>query len=482
MLPRAEMRSVCRHLLIVSVAACCCLPQLVLAEQRALLVGVGRLDIPGNDLPSIELDLDRMHEMLNLMGFEDRQIHTLQDEAATSSSVIAEFNGWLKKDVQPNDRVVFYFSGHGSNIPDLRGDQDEGVSQVLVTHDVKRIRDKGGPSLAGVLPDYRIAELLAAIPSKNVLFIVDSCHSGTVTRSFTLNNHSLGSSPVFVKSYDYPGMPAPPPRVASRAVNATSHEQKWDPHANYVAITAAADNQEAIGTMNGGVFTLGLTEAVKRLTSEGKNPTAKELRDDTDAFIRSKVDKDQIHTPQLMGNPTLADAPIKVIALNASNGPNRKRVLDLVAQQSQHIDMTASKSQYAVDEPVKLTLKIPADGFLNVVSVDSKDNATVLFPNGIQQSNAVSAGAFTFPTAQMAFDLLAAEPIGPTLVAAFLSSDPINFYQETVDDRDEAGHIKLDFPSLSHTATRAIRIAPRKKDIYAAQLELQIVAAAGARH
>jgi hypothetical protein len=309
------------------------------------------------------------------------------------------------------------------------------------------------------------------------LFIVDSCHSGTVTRSFTLKNHSLGSDPVYVKSYDYPGMPAPPARVASRGINPASHEQQWDPHANYVSLTAAADNQEAIGTMNGGVFTLGLTEAVKRLTSEGKNPTARELRDDSDAYIRSKVDKDQIHTPQLMGNPTLADAPIKVISLNASNGPNRKRLLDLVAQQPQHIDMTASNTQYAVNDPVKLTLKIPADGFLNVVSVDSKDNATVLFPNRYQQSNAVSAGAFTFPTPQMAFDLLAAEPTGPTLVVAFLSSDSINFYQDTVDDRDEAGHIKVDFASLSHTATRAIVVAPRKRDIYATQLDLQVVAA-----
>jgi hypothetical protein len=473
-----------QYILIMSLALWCCSPRPGLAEQRALLVGVGKLDIPGNDLPSIELDLDRMHEMLNLLGFEDRQIHTLQDEAATSTSVIAEFNGWLKQGVQPNDRVVFYFSGHGSNIPDLRGDQDDNVSQVLVTHDVKRIHDKGGASLGGVLPDYRLSEMLAALPSRNVLFIVDSCHSGTVTRSFNLNNHSLGSAPVFVKSYNYPGMPTPSPHGVSRglATSTERREPQWDSHANYIAITAAADNQEAIGTMNGGVFTLGLTDAVKRLTSEGKSPTARELRDDADAYIRSKVDKDQVHTPQIMGNEALADAPMKVISLNASNGPNRKRLLDLVAQQSQHIDMTASNSQYVIDEPVKLAFKIPADGFLNVVSVDSKDNATVLFPNGIQQGNAVSAGAFTFPTAQMAFDLLASEPIGPTLVVAFLSSDPINFYQDTVDDRDEAGNIKLDFPSLSHTATRAIRVAPRKKDIYAAQLELQIVAAAAGKH
>ncbi|HEY4972431.1 MAG TPA: caspase family protein, partial [Steroidobacteraceae bacterium] len=394
-----------RVLLLTGLALCCCAPLPGLAEQRALLVGVGKLDIPGNDLPSIELDLDRMHEMLNLMGFDDRQIHTLQDENATSTNVIAEFNGWLKQGVQPGDRVVFYFSGHGSNIPDERGDQDDDASQVLVTHDVKRIHDSAGhASLGGVLPDFRIAELLAAIPSRNVLFIVDSCHSGTVTRSFNLSNHSLGSTPVYVKSYNYPGMPAPPPHAVTRGLATTKErkEPQWDAHANYIAITAAADNQEAIGTMDGGVFTLGLTDSMKRHTGEGNSPTPKQLRDDADAYIRSKVDKDQVHTPQMMGNQTLADAPIKVIALSASNGPNRKRLLELVAQQPQHIDLTASSAQYVVDQPVKLSLQVPADGFLNVVSVDSKDNATVLFPNGLQQSNAVSAGPFSFPTAQMA--------------------------------------------------------------------------------
>jgi hypothetical protein len=285
---------------------------------------------------------------------------------------------------------------------------------------------------------------------------------------------------VYVKSLNYPGMPSPPPHAVTRGLASSTErkEPQWDPQANYIAITAAADNQEAIGTMNGGVFTLGLTDAVKRLTSEGKSPTPRELRDDADAYIRSKVDKNQLYTPQIMGNQTLADKPIQVIALNASNGPNRKRLLELVAQQPQHIELTASNSQYLVDQPVKLTLKLPSDGFLNVVSVDSKDNATVLFPNGLQPGNAVSAGTFSFPTPQMTFDLLAAEPIGPTLVVAFLSSDPINFYQDTVEDRDEAGHIKVDFPQLSHTATRAIRVAPRRQDIYAAQLELQILPAA----
>ena len=84
------------------------------AEQRALLVGVGEYADPVNNLPAIDLDLDRMWDTLIVMGFKESQIHTLLDEQATSSRVKSEIGGWLTKGVQPTDRVIFYFSGHGA--------------------------------------------------------------------------------------------------------------------------------------------------------------------------------------------------------------------------------------------------------------------------------------------------------------------------------------------------------------------------------
>jgi hypothetical protein len=64
---------------------------LAFGEQRALLVGVGKYAVPGIDLPGIDLDLERMNETLNLMGFEDSQIRHLLDERATSDNVITGF-------------------------------------------------------------------------------------------------------------------------------------------------------------------------------------------------------------------------------------------------------------------------------------------------------------------------------------------------------------------------------------------------------
>jgi len=439
------------------------------AEQRALLVGVGQYETPGIDLPGIDLDLERMRETLARLGFEDRQIRTLADSEATSANVIAGFEGWLKQGVQPNDRVVFYYSGHGSNIPDLDGDEDDQVDEVLVTHDMKRAKIKGRATLAGVVTDDKLGSLIAAIPSRNIWVIIDACHSGTMTRAFSMRNRSLDSGPVFVKSFTYTGMPAGGHSTFSRDVG------KGAP-ANFVSLSAAGDNEKAIGTSVGGVFTMGLTEAIKRMAAEGKGITINELRDQAGEYIRTKVDKDEVHHPQVTGNATLAGATLKIVAPGATGGPNKKRLLEMVAAQSKRLDISATSMRYAVDEPVKLTLKLPTSGYLNVVTVDAKDVATVLFPNRYQMENAVSAGPFALPTSQMAFELLASEPLGETLVVAFLSSDRINFYQQSIDNRDENGNIKTDFSTLSTTATRAIRIAPRNSEIFAAQLEMQIVA------
>ena len=464
-----------KHPVKMILCALALLPLGAAAEQRALLVGVGRYVLPGIDLPGIDLDLERMHETLNRMGFTDAQIHTLTNDDATSSRVLAEMDGWLRQGVKPTDRVVFYFSGHGSQVPDFNGDEDDGVDEVLVTHDMQRGRKNGKATLLGVVVDDDIDTEIAKNPSRNVLLVVDACHSGTVSRSFSLHNRSITSDPVFVKSFTYPGMPEPTPGIRTRDLK----QSKLIPgtRSNFVAISAAGDRESAIGTSRGGMFTIGVTEAIARLATEGKSITPIALRDEAASYIKNKVDKDQLYTPQVTGSATLAETPLKIATANATNGPNRKKLADLVAAQSNRLTITPSASRYAVGEAVKLTLNLPAAGYLNIVTVDAMDGATVLFPNRYQDSNAVQSGSFQLPTSQMSFNLEASEPLGPTLVVAFLSSDPINFYKETLDNRDENGNINADFASLSHTATRAIRVTPRKSETYGGQVDLQIDAA-----
>ena len=438
------------------------------AEQRALLVGVGHYSVPGIDLPGIDLDLERMHETLDMMGFEDSQIRTLMDAQATSRNVSKEFRTWLRDGVTADDRVVFYFSGHGSNIPDFNGDEADGVDEVLLAHDVRRVTKDGKRTLIGVIDDDTMATLIAGIPSNNIWIIVDACHSGTVTRDIVLDNRSLGDKPVFEKSFSYAGMPQGGEFVFDR-----EFDRENEP--NFVSMSAAGDNEKALGGYSGGIFTIGLAKAIEEAARDARTLTVNELRDKTASYIREHVDESKLYHPQVTGSDKLANGALNIIPLKEGNGPNRQRLLTMVEEQGNTFELAANKDVFAIDDPVELTMNIPMGGYLNLVTVDSKDTATVLFPNQYHADNAVSPGPFTIPTSRMEFELPASEPLGATLVVGFVTSDPVNFYENSLDQRDENGRINVDFTNMSRVATRAIRVAPRKKDMYAARLEITVV-------
>ena len=440
------------------------------AEQRALLIGVGKYSVSGIDLPGIDLDIERMQETLILMGFEDSQIHTLQDAKATSKNVIREMDTWMRKGVEAGDRVVFYFSGHGSFTPDLDGDEPDGVDEVLVTHDVRRVTQNGKRALTGVVTDDRLASLVAAVPSDNVLIIVDACHSGTVSRSLTMDNMSLTTDEVYVKSFTYTGM------QEGEQIAFDRDFEKGGDEMNFVAVSAAGDGEKALGTSRGGVFTIGLSKAITDVSKTGGLLTINEIRDYAAAYIVDHVDEVRVHHPQVTGSKSLAAGKLQIIPVGPDTGPNRKRLAELVAEPDNQFTLETSKSTYVIGEPVEFALDIPMDGFLNLVTVDSQDNATVLYPNQFNPDNSVSEGTFKVPTDKMDFLLPASEPVGPTFVAAFVTKDRINFYEQTLDDRDANGNVNVSFTTLSHTATRAIRVAPRKADMYAVMQEISVVA------
>jgi hypothetical protein len=176
------------------------------------------------------------------------------------------------------------------------------------------------------------------------------------------------------------------------------------------------------------------------------------------------------------GNPDLASGSFQIIPLTGGNGPNRKKLLEMVAEAKADLVLKATRSTYIVGDPVELLLEVPpGGGYLNIVTVDAEDTATVIFPNQLHPDNAVSAGEIRIPANTMAFELPAAEPLGPTLVAAFITQDAINFHEQTLEGRDANGNITVAFTTLSPVATRAIKFAPKREQMYAAKLELNIV-------
>lgn len=158
------------------------------AADQALLVGVGRypelprrlwLDGPANDVAL-------MRDALLAHGFAPQQVHSLSD-APTRAQILAAMADVLRH-VRPGDRVVFHFSGHGSQQPQPAGarhPEPDGLDEVLLPADV---RQWGGPGEAVAIPnallDDEIGDWLDALVDRGaqVWAFFDTCHASGMAR------------------------------------------------------------------------------------------------------------------------------------------------------------------------------------------------------------------------------------------------------------------------------------------------------------
>lgn len=452
----------------VVLAALCALgtPHVSRSEPRALLVGISKYQLPNADLPGIDLDIENMKDLAQVMGFKPGQIHIVQDQQATLERVTREMSTWLREGVGPNDPVLFYFSGHGTRILDTDGDEADGADEVLVMHDTRW--SKGGtremPGLRNSLVDDQISSLVGKIPSKRVLLLIDACNSGTASRDISLSQLSLGTNTGYRKFYYYPGMPKGVGTAVKKAADAPD---------NFAALAAAGDTESAISTDQGGVFTLGLVQSIRAAAQAHREISLAELRTEVTEFITKRLAPAVRYTPVTTGRSELVEGELKIIPLENGNGPAWQE-LSALAKRGEAMPLTSNQPKYKLGDEVELKIEAPRAGYLNVISVDAADNATVLFPNKYRPDNQIKAGTFSFPTADMPFTLPAVEPVGRTLVVAFLSDQPVNALELGIEGRDKSGKFAETFTSTTKLATRAIGVAARAARASSASLEVVV--------
>ena len=460
-----------RALLLLLLAGGSLLAPALQANPRALLIGVG--DVPNNALPAIDLDIDNMKKVAAVMGYAPADIKVLFDSQATYANVQRALATWVRDGVRPDDRVLIYFSGHGTRVPDPSPGNAGGVDDALVLHDVVRARVNGHATLKNVLIGHEFGAALAAIPSHDVLVLVDACHSGTATRTLTLGNRRLGVGSGYMKFFSYPGMPAQAPTVTTRGLRALGTGSE-----NYAALSAARDDEFAVGTEQGGLFTLGIVDAIQNASRDARHPSVADLRAATTAYIASHTDEQSRHHPVTDGNERLIRGALDLIPLRDGQGPTWQALATL-AGHGDPLSLTGPGHNLRVGEEVTLGVNLSRPGYLNVVAVDSQDRATVLYPNKYTTGNQVPSGTFKFPTADMNFILRASEPLGPSLVVAFLTEKPVNLLELGIEGRDAAGQMQQVFTEVSARATRALSVEARQSQFAAGSLTVQVEGAAG---
>ena len=270
--------------------------------KRALLIGINRYQV----LPTLNgslNDIETMRQVLTTQwGFQPQHITMLTDQAATRTGILAAFER-LVQEAGSSDMVYVHYSGHGSQVEDLNGDEtDDHLDETLVPHDG---RTQGVPDIT----DDELEAIVARLKARSILIVLDSCHSGTATRSLDIRTRSV---PKDTRTELYR-----PSGVQTRQVVPVTA-------ARYVLMTGAAANQEALdGPVGGryhGFFSYSLSRS---MGTAGPSASPRDIFSGVEREmkrIQSHFGRISMPEPQLEAPPALMDAPLLPAPSEPGNG------------------------------------------------------------------------------------------------------------------------------------------------------------------
>lgn len=169
-------------------------------SKYALLIGIS--DYTTSGLPSLEGPRNDLYMikniLLNRFHFKEENILFAFNQNATHTALEKAFS-LLSKKIKKGDWVYIHYCGHGSLVPDSNGDEYPGAyDQTWVSYGARSTKVEGKDRYD--ITDDEINMWLIPIFEKtgNVIFISDSCHSGSSSRGDILAVRSVSPE------HDYP--------------------------------------------------------------------------------------------------------------------------------------------------------------------------------------------------------------------------------------------------------------------------------------
>src|SRR6185437_8921656 len=171
--------------------------------KRALLIGIDYFGSQ-NQLSGCVCDIDDMQKWLSKHGFSEFTV--LRDLASdpkhenrscpTRANILSAMSAAVKK-CQPGDMLYIHYSGHGAQLPDVNGDENDkknGQDDCICPVDF----DWNAPD-NGFIRDDKLHEVLVTDLPKSVKLrvVFDSCHSGSaldLTYRFGANRFHVDSA------------------------------------------------------------------------------------------------------------------------------------------------------------------------------------------------------------------------------------------------------------------------------------------------
>lgn len=225
----------------------------------ALCIGLNAVDpdfYEGWDgkLNACENDANAMKHYLESRGFHTSVLIT---KDATRDRVLMKLRE-LAALAMPGDLVVVTNSSHGGQVPDYDSTEADGMDETICMYDGQIIDDELENAWARFSAGVR------------VLFVSDSCHSGTVARMrFSEHDRMLNTTD---------GSKALPQLTQSeiiikqdsrlQVIKADAARQRSEITCNVLAMGACQDNQTAMDGRVNGAFTQALLDSLRRYAGD----------------------------------------------------------------------------------------------------------------------------------------------------------------------------------------------------------------------
>lgn len=432
------------------------------AADRALLIGIGTyrslpekmfLEGPKNDVGAIEALLkDRL-------GFAPEGIRVLRDAEATRAAILSAIDEWLVAGTRPGDRAYLYFSGHGLQVKDVSGDEEDGLDEALSTYDIAA----GDGDWTNVILDDDIDAMLVKLKDRKVSLVIDACHSGTISRSLSVDaGEAMESARFLPRPFARPAEAVKtrglridvavvdkPERVKESGIEAwsaaASYQVAWDdtrlpPEERHGVFTASYiaghDPSAADGNGNGIVSNAELLEYVKKQSQAycALQPQCQAL--DPQLEVNYALLGASVVTPDgaAAGTQTQQTPAYETVKVEEAQqaayvaADPVAAVGDILGRpETGDVRITLAPDYLKNGDVFRITVTSGTGGQLLLFDVDKEGKATQIFPNEVAKKvTALSPGVpLTIPDDYYGFDF-EAEGSGESILVAIVVADDVD--------------------------------------------------------
>ena len=392
------------------------------AGQRALLIGVGTYKHV-QPLIGPPRDVDKVERLLTEhLGFERSEIAVLKNDKATRENILRTIETVLINGSQPGDRIFIYYSGHGGQVEDRNGDEEDGLDETLVPVDA----GIGGELEALQITDDETGALLDRLADRNVTVIVDACHSGTVTRSVKPPEDGAAT----------PRTIFPVALSRSTRIDPEAHKREESfvkSQGQRVVWSAAAAHQYSWETGGEGLFTKYFIEGVAERRADRNGNRVVSIAELLD-YTRTKAENWCANAKECeLGFTPNVEAPSEAMARAVVPvGAESDDPGDIVGQDNQaglRVEVLP-KASARLGETVRFQVTSDRSGWLILLDINARGEVTQIFPNEIVREhgsdNRIAAGRpITIPDAYYGFAFTAREPLGEGALMAVVTEDRV---------------------------------------------------------